>query len=626
MLNGVNVMFNKKFKLFLITLAFMLSISAVAAVDTNSTDDMLAEEVDVEPPSWSESPLSLSESIQTTGADAKYVLTSESSSYYSGSNYTVVLSRNNDPVENASVSLYINGVSYTQNTDEDGRVSVPLDLTAGNYVVSASYEDTVDKSNVKVLPLITAKNVTKTYSNTKKYSATFFNSDGTPLKNTNVKFILNNKTYTKKTNSKGVASLELNLKVGDYVVWAVHPKGYKISNRVTVKTSVIASDVTKHYLSSRTFSATFYGKDGKPLVKKYIKFKAHGFTFNVKTNSKGVAKLAIISDPSTFKMTSINPVTGEKATNTVKISPTMTAKKMTVFSDKTSTFKVTIYKNEKLVKNAKVYVYIKGVKKVAKTDANGVASVKFKLAKGTYTFSSYDPYTQSYLKTKITVNDPTIKASNIVAAENKTSVFTATLVNNDGSLAKNTNMQITLNNVTKTVKTNSYGAASVNFNLSAGTYKVSCKDLRNGYSTTKTIEVIKSNVGTTYNKYGVSEDGYSLLAIGRASSSGELSKYGYTFYVTEFDRTCPYCGSHELYWGIFFAGNEYTDYGVFPATGNKEGSSAEGIIVCANCDCDWSVFGHIHGGSIDNLKVITPTKSCTKADAYTLSSGKYVVL
>lgn len=619
-------MFNKKFKLFLITLAFMLSISAVAAVDTNSTDDMLAEEVDVEPPSGSESPLSLSESIQTTGADAKYVLTSESSSYYSGSNYTVVLSRNNDPVENASVSLYINGVSYTQNTDEDGRVSVPLDLTAGNYVISASYEDTVDKSNVKVLPLITAKNVTKTYSNTKKYSATFFNSDGTPLKNTNVKFILNNKTYTKKTNSKGVASLEINLKVGNYVVWAVHPKGYKISNKITVKTSVIASDVTKHYLSSRTFSATFYGKNGKALVKKYIKFKAHGFTFNVKTNSKGVAKLAIISDPSTFKMTSINPVTGEKVTNTVKISPTMTAKKMTVFSDKTSTFKVTIYKNEKLVKNAKVYVYIKGVKKVAKTDANGVASVKFKLAKGTYTFSSYDPYTQSYLKTKITVNDPTIKASNIVGAENKTSVFTATLVNNDGSLAKNTNMEITLNNVTKTVKTNDYGAASVNFNLPAGTYKVTCKDLRNGYSTTKTIDVIKSKVGTTYNQYGVSEDGYSLLAIGRASSAGELSKYGYTFYVTEFDRTCPYCGSHELYWGIFFAGNEYTDYGVFPATGNKEGSSAEGIIVCANCDCDWSVFGHIHGGSIDNLKVITPTKACTKADAYTLTSGKYVVL
>lgn len=617
-------MFNKKCKLFLMTLVFMLSISAVVAADANSTDDMIAGDVDVEPPSGGANLLSAGENAQTTSSDVKYVLTSEASSYYSGSNYTVVLSQNNNPVKNASVSLNLNGVSYTQSTDEDGKVFLPLNLDAGDYEISATYSGTVEKSNVKVLPVITAKNVTKTYSNTKKYSATFLNTDGSPLKNTNVKFILNNKTYTKKTNSKGVASLDLNLKVGNYVVVAVHPNGYKISNSIVIKTSIIANDVTKHYLSSKVFSAKFYGKDGKVLAKKYIKFKAHGTNFNVKTNSKGVAKISIISDPSTFKLTSINTETGEKVTKTVKISPTMTAKKMMVFSDKTSTFKVTLYKNEKLVKDAKVYVYIKGSKKVAKTNSNGVASVKFKLAKGNYTFSSYDPYTQSSITTKITVIDPTVKASNIVGVANKTSVFTATLLDKNGNLAKNTDMQITLNGVTKTVKTNNYGAASINFNLDVGTYKVTCKDLINNYSLTKTITVIDSNVGKTYNQYGVSEDGYSLLAIGRASSAGELSKYGYTFYVTEFDRTCPYCGSHELYWSIFFAGNEYTDYGVFPATGNKEGSSAEGIIVCANCDCDWSVFGHIHGGSVGDLKVITPTKSCTKDDAYKLKSGKYV--
>ncbi len=617
-------MFNKKFMIFLMTLVFMLSISAISAVDANATDDIIAGEVDVEPPSGSQDLLSVSENDQTASSNAKYELTSQSGSYYSGSNYTVVLSQSNNPVINAPVSLKVNGVSYIQNTDDDGKVSVPLNLNAGNYVISATYKDTADSSKVKVLPVVSGKNITKTYGNSKKYSATFLKTDGSPLKNTKVKFILNNKTYSKKTNSKGVAELELDLKVGTYQVWAVHPNGYRISNKITIKTSISAKDVTKYYLSSKSFSATFYGKNGKVLANKYIKFKAHGVNFNVKTNSKGVAKISIISDPSTFKLTSINPQTGQKVTRTVTILPTMTAKKMTVFSDKTSTFKVTLYKNEKLVKNAKVFVYIKGAKNVAKTDSNGVASVKFKLPKGTYTFSSYDPYTQSYLSKKITVNDPTIKASNVVGPENKTSVFTATLLNKDGSLAKNTNMEITLNGVTKTVKTNNYGAASINYNLGVGTYKVTCKDLSNGYSTTKTITIIQSNVGKTYSQYGVSEDGYSLLAIGRASSSGELSKYGYTFYVTEFDRTCPYCGSHELYWDLFFAGNEYTNYALFPATGNKEGSSAEGIIVCANCDCDWSVFGHIHGGSIDDLKVITPTKACTKDDAYTLKSGKYV--
>lgn len=617
-------MFSNKSKIFLITLAFMLSLSAVCAADINSTDEIIAGDSDVEPPSGSENLLSVSEDTQTAGSGENYALTSQSGSYYSGSNYTVVLSKDNNPVENASVSLNVNGVTYTQNTDTDGRVSVPLDLTAGNYVISAAYEDTLNKSSVKVLPVVKGNDLTKYYSNTKKYSATFLNSDGTPLKSTNVKFILNNKTYTQKTSKKGVASLSINLKPGKYVIYAVHPNGYRISNNITIKSTTSASNVVKHFLSSKVFSAKFLDGNGKALSKKYIKFKAHGTTFNVKTNSKGVAKIAIISDPSTFKITAVNTKTGEKSTKTIKILPTMTAKKMTVFSDKTSKFKVTLYKDEKLVKNAKVYVYIKGVKHSAKTDSNGVAVVKFKLAKGTYKFSSYDPYTESYITTKVTVNDPTIKASDVVGAENKNSVFTATLLNSDGSLAKKTSMQITLNGVTKTVKTNNYGAASITFNLTAGSYKVTCKDLRNGYTTTKTIKVIKSNVGKEYNEYGVSEDGYSLLAVGRPSAAGEMSKYGYSFYMTEFDRTCTYCGGHNLYWSIFFAGSEYGDYGVFPPTGHKENGGAEGIIICADCDCDWSVFGHNHGEGIPDLEIVTPTKACSKDDAYALLSGKYV--
>ena len=618
-------MFNKKIKLFLITLVFMLSISAVAAADTNTTDDMLAGDVDEEPPSGSANVLSASEDTVTANSNQNYVLSSEKTdSYYSGSNYSVVLSKNNSPVENASVSIKVNGVSYKLTTDSDGKASVPLNLNAGTYVISTTVGSTVNNTKVNVLPVVTGKDITKTYSNSKKYTATFLNSDGSPLKKTNVKFKLNGKTYTKKTNSKGVASLAINLKVGNYTVYAIHPNGYEISNRIVIKTSVIAGDVTKHYLSSKVFTATFYGKNGKVLSKKYVTFKAHGSTFKVKTNSKGVAKLNIISKPATFKMYSINPVTGEKITNTVKIKHTMSAGKMTVFSDRTSKFKVTLYKNDKLVKNSKVYVYVKGVKKVGKTDSKGVASVKFKVAKGTYTFTSYDPYTKDKIYTKVTVLAPTIKAYDIIDVANKTSKFTATLVDKDGNIVKNQEIQFTLNNKTTSVKTNSYGAASITFNLDEGSYDIVLKDPSNGYSTTKNIMIIKTNVGVEYDKYGVSEDGYYLLAIGRASAPGELSKYGYTFYVTEFDRTCPYCGSHNLYWSIFFAGSETANWGKFPATGNGEGSSAEGIIVCADCDSDWSVFGHNHGGSGGDLTVVTPTKSCTKDDAYTLLSGKYV--
>ena len=183
-------------------------------------------------------------------------------------------------------------------------------------------------------------------------------------------------------------------------------------------------------------------------------------------------------------------------------------------------------------------------------------------------------------------------------------------------------MKITINGVTKTLKTNSKGVATYTFNLPKGTYSAVCQDLSNGFTLTKTITV--SNEKITYDKNGVSSDGKTILAIGRASASGEYANWGYDFYKTVFERKCPCCGSTEIYWSIFYAGNEYSDYGVFPATGNKEGSSAEGLIVCAHCDTDWSVFGHNHGGYYDLTTLKDPVKT-TKSDAYALLEGNYVL-
>lgn len=121
---------------------------------------------------------------------------------------------------------------------------------------------------------------------------------------------------------------------------------------------------------------------------------------------------------------------------------------------------------------------------------------------------------------------------------------------------------------------------------------------------------------------GVSQDGSKIMAIGRPSSTAE-SKYGYKFYKSVFERKCPFCKGTELYWGIFWAGNETSNYGTFPKTGRPEGGSAEGHIFCKSCDADFScIIGADHQSPPRAYltRVSGPTE-CTKQDAYNLKNG-----
>ena len=112
------------------------------------------------------------------------------------------------------------------------------------------------------------------------------------------------------------------------------------------------------------------------------------------------------------------------------------------------------------------------------------------------------------------------------------------------------------------------------------------------------------------------------MAIGRPSAGGEVGKYGYKFYKKIYERKCPACGSTNLVWDIFYAGNETSDWGHSNCNGKNEGGSAEGHVFCMGCDADWSIFGKPHGGTPKHLKGVSPLVKSTKDEAYQLKNGK----
>ena len=706
-------MFYKKISLIFIMLVFILSVSAVAASDVNGTDDVMTSDVDEEPPSGI-SDVSTDEVI-ASGTQTTYSMeANDVTMYYTGqAKYTATLKKNGNPIKLVPVNFWVNGQTYTVNTDSNGKASFLIkNLDLGTYKVSVAYGhsatskntvtvlSTIDSNDlvkyytgsqsyhgtfldkngkplkntevkfvyrgttytrttnangfagltigsvpgtysikainpvtsesvtntVKVLSTIQSSNLQKYYSNPTPYKARFFDKNGNPLKNTNVKFVYRGTTYTRSTNANGLASLNIGSQPGTYTIQTVNPATSEtVTNTIKVLSTIQSSNLEKHYLSAKVFSAKFFDANGKPLVNSNIQYNV-GSSYTIKTDANGIAKISVNSLPGDYSIKLTNLATGESKTNKIKVlSPIVAPATMTTYVGVNTKYQLTLYTSESLSKNKAMNIFVDGKKHTVTTDNNGVASLTFKLtSKGTYYIEAHDPRTGYVFKTKVVVKPATITASDVTAVAGHSSKFTAHLSNENGNAAKYTSMKITINGVAKTVVTDEKGAATYTFNLPKGTYNAVCEDLNTGYKLTKKVYVLEAGTAI-YDKNGVSLDGTTILAIGRPSTGSEESQYGYTFYKVKLSRTCSYCGGHNLYWSIFFAGNEYTNIGVFPATGYHEGGSAEGIIICKDCDSDWSIFGHNHGGGGGDLTVISGPVKTTKQDAYDLLEGNYVL-
>ena len=621
-------MFGNKMKIFLITLCFMLSVSAVgAASDVGNVvsfdDDVETSDLDVDPPSG------IDDINNVTYSKSEYtrepvIYGEDLSMYYkNGSRYEVSIyqdgklinSQNND----SKVIFNVNGVNYTKEL-VNGKAFIGINLNPGNYTITTFYHYTdglaTKTNNIEVLSIIQANDVVKFFRNGTQYCAKFLDGCGSPLVNASVIFNINGVLYKKQTDDNGMAKLNINLRPGVYILTAMHPDALMYGSNITVLSTILANDVVKFFRNGTQYCAKFLDGCGSPLVNASVTFNINGVLYKKQTDYEGVARLNINLFPGKYILTAMHPDGLMYGYNITVLSTIHGDDIVKFFRNGTQYCAKFLDGCGSPLVNASVIFNINGVFYKKQTDDNGMARLNIDLFPGEYILTAI--HLNGEEKANIIKVLTTISAEDISLIENKSGVFV--LKTHDGAR----NVSITIDGVEYIVQTDDGGVATLNVSLSKGNHAVLSKNLNSGEEIFNTIYVMEDPAFIKYYSiYGVSPDGKYIMAIGRPSAAGELSKYGYTFYKSVFERICPCCRSDRLYWGIFWAGSETANWGVFPATGLKESGSAEGHIFCAKCDADFSVIdGKNHGGGSKNLIKVISTVSSSKDEAYILKNGQ----
>ena len=149
--------------------------------------------------------------------------------------YISLIGSTGQAVSNAKVTMNINGVLYTHTTNENGTAKLNINLSPGEYILTATDPLTglMMSYNITVLSVLNASDVNMTYGDGSSFEVKLLDGTGSPLGNAQITFNIDGTLFTKNTNSSGIASLSINLMPGEYIITSQY-ESLAISNKITV--------------------------------------------------------------------------------------------------------------------------------------------------------------------------------------------------------------------------------------------------------------------------------------------------------------------------------------------------------------------------------------------------------
>ena len=151
--------------------------------------------------------------------------------------YATFLDEKGNPIaNNTAVTFNINGVFYTQYTNENGTAKLNINLNPGNYIITAIHPDGLQTgNNVFVNKTLITYDISQpcNKTGTATFTAEVLDGQGRPLSNASVTFLIAGKVLTKITDEKGIAFINIKAYPGVYTITTTY-NGYSVGKTLEI--------------------------------------------------------------------------------------------------------------------------------------------------------------------------------------------------------------------------------------------------------------------------------------------------------------------------------------------------------------------------------------------------------
>jgi len=481
--------------------------------------------------------------VTATKTDTKLTLNVSNTTVVNNTVVTITANltdTNNNPLINQPVTITIGEETFKLNTNENGIINKEYTThEVGKQNITVTYNgnnmynanSTTTNINVYKIDTKLTLNVSNTtaVNNTQiNITAILTDTDGNKLANQNITLNVAGKPFNIKTNSNGVATQNYTpTTLGKQTITATYNGDSQHNNspeqtttiniiKIDTKLSVKVSNSTPINNTNITITATLTDTDNKAIANQNITLNVAGKTFNVKTNSNGIAtqnytpttigtqtitttyngNSQYINSTETTSITvnKINTELAVKVSNSTPINNT----NITITATLTDT-------DNKAIANQNITLNVAGKTFNVKTNSNGIATQNYTPTTiGTQTITANykgdSQYVNSNATTNITVKKINtkidLKVSNNTPINNTPINITVTLTDADNNKLSNQQVTLNINGKTATAKTNNNGQVTQTYTPT----KVETQNITATYNgdsrynnSTKTIRITVKN-------------------------------------------------------------------------------------------------------------------------------------